>query len=113
MASNSSKEQLATVQMDALNTSCLHFADTAKKSLKHKLQDECLSTIKLKNYLCMEKKVRYKTELGIHSENYVQLMEVYEVLEEGTETGLPLSPEEVKRLKGHMGEAFEVLDELE
>ena len=39
MASDSSKEQLAIVQMDALNTVCLQFADADKKCLKRKVAE--------------------------------------------------------------------------
>ena len=37
MASSSSKDQLATVQMHALNTVCLQFADADKKALKREV----------------------------------------------------------------------------
>ena len=107
MASNSlkKKEQLATVQMDALNTVCLQFADADKKTLKRKL-------VQVSN----DRRAEYKHNLSIHAEvwdNSVNhLEEVRTVLEKGTETGLTLSPETVKRLCKHLEECREHIDEL-
>ena len=111
MASSSSqpgieeKEQLATVQMDALNTVCLHFADADKKGLKRKVTE-------LQNNLRSE----YKWNLGIKArvwdESTNHLVEVSTVLEKGTETGLTLSPEEVQRLCKHIEECRAELDAL-
>ena len=95
MTSNSPKEHLATVQMDALNTVCLEFADADKKSLKRKL-------VEVSN----ARRSEYKHNLGINAsvftESVTHLDKVSTVLETGTQTGLTLSPEEVQSLCMHL-----------
>ena len=104
MASSSSTEQLATVQLGALNTVCLQFADSDKKTLKRRateLDNECRSEIKwnmeMKTNLCYQ--------------NLEELYHVKEVLDKGKETGLTLSAEEVQRLCQHIETCQELLNE--
>ena len=99
------KEQLATVQMDALNTVCLQFADADKKTLKRKL-------VEVSNARRSDRTFKSKMKIGVWEESTNELEEVRTVLEKGTETGLTLSPETVKRLCKHLEECREHIDEL-
>ena len=105
MASDSSKEQLATVQMDALNTVCLQFADPDKKTLKRKV-------VELSNDLRSESKHNSKVKFGVHNNCMLHIENVMTVLKEGKQTGLTLSPEEVQRLYNTLDDAVLELDEL-
>ena len=87
MTSNSPKEHLATVQMDALNTVCLQFADADKKTLKRKL-------VEVSN----DRRSDYEMKESIFWECADNLLKVQKQLKKGTETGLTLSPEEVQTL---------------
>ena len=105
MASKCSIEKLTTVQMDALNTVCLEFADTDKKELKRKVTE-------LKHDIRSDNKWKSKMKASVWDESTNHLEEVRTVLEKGTETGLTLSPEEVQRLSMHLEECREQIDAL-
>ena len=109
MASSSSQpeeeEQLATVQMDALNTVCLQFADADKRGLKRKVTD-------LQNTIRSEYKWNLGMKANVYTECTPHLDEVRTVLKKGTETGLTLSPEEVQSLCKHIEECGDVLEAL-
>ena len=93
MASNSS--QLATVQMDALNTVCLQFTDADKKTLKRKL-------VEVSNDRRSDYKLKVAMKESIFWECSEHLLKVQKQLKRGTETGLTLSPEGVQRLCMHL-----------
>ena len=90
MASGSSKEQLATVQMDALNTVCFQFADPDKKCLKRKVTELKRENIRDKNW-SRDMKMQLVHQLCL------EILKVEEVLEKGKETGITLSAEEVRK----------------
>ena len=103
MASSSS--QMATVQMDALNTVCLQFADADKKTLKRKL-------VEVSNDRRSDYKMKVAMKESIFWECTDHLLKVQKQLKKGTETGLTLSPEEVQRLWQDIQNARVPLEEL-
>ena len=102
MASSSSKEQLVTVQMNALNTVCLQFADADKKCLKRKVTE-------LQHSIRYDKKWSRKMKIKIEVESTTEISEVQEVLEKGKETGITLSAEEVRKMCKHLECCHEIM----
>ena len=99
------EEQLATVQIDALNYVCSQFADSDKKCLKRKVAE-------LQHSIRYNKKWSRKMKIKIETESTTENSEVQDVLEEGKETGLTLSAEEVQNLCVHLDNARDSLEDL-
>ena len=99
------EEQLATVQIDALNHVCSQFADSDKKCLKRKVAE-------LQHSIRYDKKWSRKMKIKIETESTTEISEVQEVLEKGKETGLTLSAEEVQNLCVHLDHARDSLEDL-
>ena len=87
--------QLATVQMDALNTVCSQFADPDKKCLKRKVTE-------LKRGNISDKQWSRDMKMQLEDELFREMVQIEEALEKGKETGLTLSAEEVQKMCKHI-----------
>ena len=112
MASSSGdKQQAVTRQVEALNAVHAAFADAEKKDLKRKLaaSEQELTTVRAD---LEETRERQSDVNDVCKRSRTHMHEVHMKLQQGQDSGMTLSREEVRVLISHMIDAHNVMNDI-